>query len=258
MGMGKPESSQSLAYVNFKRAIIYGKIYLILGIAVSLGTLILLTAIPGGTTPQTTAYVQQVEQTLGIHNASVILVALTYPDLVPMAAIISSMGTLMIFISDKTKGVYEYLIAYGVNPSSIFWSILAATVGIVSIVLVVSVSAAAILLVALNGSVPYIFVQLTYSYIIPLGYAGALFGCIAGMVWSSLSTRRAGVNSPVGIAPLLGMLPVFAVLIVSQSISTDYLLILVGAVSACTVAGAALMLWVANNKMVRERFLSNA
>lgn len=256
--LGKPESSQSLAYVNFKRAMNYGKVYLILGVAVSLGTLILLTVVPGGTTPQTSAYVLQVEQTLGIHNASVILVALTYPDLVPMSAIISSMGALMIFSSDKTKGVYEYLIAYGVNPSSIFWSILATTIGIVSIVLVVSVSSAVALLAALNGSVPHIFVQLTYSYIIPLSYAGAIFGCVAGMIWSSLSTRRAGINSPVGIAPLLGMLPVLAVLFVSETMSPSDLLILAGAVSACVVGGAALMIWVANNKMVRERFLSNA
>ena len=256
--MDRPKSSRSLPYVNFKRAVNYGKVYLILGIALSLGTLALLTFIPGGTTPQTTAYVLQVEQTMGIHNPSVILLALSYPDLVPMAAIISSMGALMIFSSDKTKVVYEYLIAYGVNPSSIFWSILAATIGIVSIVLVISIPAAEILLAALNGSVPYIFVQLTLSYVIPLSYAGAVFGCMAGMVWSSLAARRAGVISPVGIAPLLGMVPVLAVLNVSQSISPSYLLILVGAVSACVVAGAALMFWVANNKMVRERFLSNA
>lgn len=256
--MDKPRSSQSLAYVNFKRALNYGRIYLILGVATSLGILILLTFASGVTTPQTYAYVLQVEQTLGIHNASVILVALTYPDLVPMFAIISSVGALMVFSSDKTKGVYEYLIAYGVNPSSIFWSILAATLGIVSISLVISVSAALILLIALNGSVPYIFVQLTYSYIIPLSYAGAVFGSIAGMIWSSLSTRRAGINSPVGIAPFFGIVPVLAVLIISQSISPSYLLVLVGAVSAFVVAGAALMIWVANNKLVRERFLSNA
>ena len=254
----RPKSTRWLAYVNFKRAVNYGKVYLILGGAPSLGLLALLTFIPGGTTPQTSAYVLQVEQTMGIHNPSVILVALSYPDLLPMAAIISSMGALMIFSSDKTKGVYEYLIAYGVNPSSIFWSILAATAGIVSIVLVIAIPAAEILLASLNGSVPYVFVQLTLTYVIPLSYAGAVLGSMAGMVWSSLSARRAGVNSPVGIAPLLGIIPVLAVLTVSQSISPDYLLILVGAVSACVVAGAALMFWVANHKMVRERFLSNA
>lgn len=256
--MNKPKSSQSLAYMNFKRATNYGKIYLVLGVATSLGILVLLANVSGATTPQTYAYVLQAEQTLGIRNASVIFVAMTYPDLVPMFAIISSLGALMIFGSDKTKGVYEYLIAYGVNPSSIFWSILVATVGIASISIVVSVSAAAILLVALNGPVPYIFVQLTYSYIIPMSYAGAVFGCTAGMVWSSLATRRAGINSPVGIAPLLGMVPVLAVLFISEAIPPSYLLILAGAVSACVVAGAVVMIWVANNKMVRERFLSNA
>ncbi|MCL5067083.1 MAG: hypothetical protein M1368_01865, partial [Thaumarchaeota archaeon] len=126
-------ASHSLAYMNFKRSISYGKVYLIIGGAISL----LLSATVASS----------------IHNvtraAGGAIVSEIPALVVPLAAVMGSLGGLMIFASDKAKGVCEYLIAYGVNISSIFWSIVLATVGLVSLVLVISVSSTFAILLAL-------------------------------------------------------------------------------------------------------------
>ena len=85
-----------------------------------------------------------------------------------------------------------------------------------------------------------------------------MFMIIVSMIWFSLTTRIAGVNSPVGISPVIGVVPVMGVLLIGESVSPGALLLIAGAVSACLIALVAIMVGVAGQKMVRERFLSNA
>ena len=181
-----------------------------------------------------------------------------YPIISPLFVIIGSLGALMVFASDKAKGVYEYLIAYGVNTSSIFWSIVLAAIGLVSLILVISVSAVSVTLIALNGFIPFEFIELLLIYTIPLSYTVTMFTTILGMIWSSLTTRRTGVNSPVGLAPVFGIIPIMAVLITAQSIGPSYLILLVGSVSIALILLVIAIIALSSKKMVRERFISNA
>ena len=236
--------TRSLTYMNFRRAANFGRIYLIMGIVLSFIIVIPISAV-GRSVP---AEVNGATQVLSQIPALVL----------PLFAIIGSMGGLMIFTSDKTKGVYEYLIAYGVNISSIFWSIVLATIGLASIVLVVSISGTVGILIATGGSISIGFVELVTFYVIPISYTSSMFMSMAGMIWSSLATRRAGVNSPVGLAPVLGIIPVMAVLLLSSRVGAGNFILLVGSVSVALVFIVGVMIAVSNKKMVRERFLSNA
>ncbi len=240
----RKRSSRSLTYMNFRRAANFGRVYLIMGVVLSFIIVIPISAV-GRSVPA------------GVNGATQVLSQI--PALVlPLFAIIGSMGGLMIFTSDKTKGVYEYLIAYGVNVSSIFWSIVLATIGLASIVLVVSIAGTVGILVATGGSISLVFIELVIFYVIPITYTSSMFMSMAGMIWSSLATRRAGVNSPVGLAPVLGIIPVMAVLLLSSRVGAGNFILLVGSVSVVLVFTVGAMIAVSNKKMVRERFLSNA
>lgn len=246
----------TLSGLNFKRSIYYGKIYLIIAIAISLFEIIVTSFLP--TTPQTTQYIQTQGQALGISNTSSLVIISIYPIITPLFAVIGSFGALMIFVSDKTKGVYEYLIAYGINTSSIFWSIVLSAIGLATIVLAVSLSISITILYALNGFIPYQFVELILIYTIPLTYAVTMFTTVLGMIWSSLTTRRAGLNSPIGLAPIFGFIPIVLVLVVSELVPSSYVILLVGGVSLLLVLIVAITIGVSNKKMVRERFISAA
>jgi hypothetical protein len=246
----------TLSTVNFKRSINYGKIYLIIAIAISIGEVLVISLVPSSS--QTTQAIHNQGQNLGITNVGALVIVSIYPVFSPLFTVIGSLGALMIFVSDKSKGVYEYLIAYGVNTSSIFWSIVLAAVGLASLVLVVSLSVVTAILYSLNHSIPFEFVELILIYSIPLTYAATMFTTMIGMVWSSLTTRRAGINSPVGLAPIFGIFPIIAVFILSEFIPATYVVPLVGGVALGLIVAVAVMIAVSNKKMVRERFISTS
>ncbi len=235
----------SLFNTNFRRALSFGKIYVGLGMVLPL----LFTAelsVAGGAASNA-----------GTPTGPI--VSQLYPLLLPVFVVLGATGALMIFASDKDKGVYEYMLAYGVDVSTIFWSIIAATLGLVSLVLAVSLALTVAVLAFTNVSaLSPVFGELVIFYTIPLSYAAAMFMSMSGMIWSQLTARRPGVNSPVGIAPLLGIAPVLAVLILAVGPGSGHILYVVGAASIAMVLGVAAMASVANSKMQRERFLSNA
>jgi hypothetical protein len=227
-------SKQSLYSTALKRSINFGKIYVILAVAISL---------------------------FMAWELRIAAVAPLYPIILPTFISVGSVGGLMIFQSDKAKGVYEYLIAYGINTSSIFWSIVVASIGLVSIILVGSIAGAAAVMFAEGEAVfPFATIRLLLFFTIPLSYAAVIFMSMAGMVWSSLATRRPGINSPVGPAIFIGIAPSLIVFFVSarMGMTTDNLVYLAVGVSALLAALAGLMTVVSTRKMVRERFLSNA
>lgn len=234
---------RSLAYTNFRRAASVGKIYLIMSIAVSVFVSIEFLAV-GSLGARASGTVPSVVSDL--------------PALIlPAFTVIGSFGSLMIFVSDKDKGVYEYLIAYGINTSKIFWSIIIATIGLVSIVLCIDI--ALNFAVALySGTLSMRHVELLIFYVIPISYAVSIFMSMVGMIWSFLATRRAGINSPVGIISIIGIVPVFAVLLVSLVLPPGYVVVFAGLVSVALFVAVGIVLRLSSTKMVRERFLSNA
>ena len=235
----------SLFKTNFRRALSFGKIYVGMGMVLPLLFIAELSVAGGAASTASTPAGPIVSQ--------------LYPLLLPVFVVLGASGALMIFASDKDKGVYEYMLAYGVDVPTIFWSIIAATLGLVTLVLAVSLALTVAVLAFTNASaLSPVFGELVIFYTVPLSFAAAMFMSMSGMIWSQLTARRPGVNSPVGIAPLLGLAPVLVVLLLAVGPGSGHILYVVGAASIAMVLGVAAMSSVANSRMQRERFLSNA
>ncbi|MDR1992053.1 MAG: YhfC family intramembrane metalloprotease [Nitrososphaerota archaeon] len=232
---------KSLVKTNFKRALSFGSVYLILGLALSF----LLGAVISGTA--------------SVSDDVPLVVSQMFPMMVPVCAVVGSFGGLMVFVSDRTKGVYEYLIAYGVSIYEILWSTLLVTLGLVTVVLGVSLTGNIAITLLMGGSIQPALIEMLLIYTIPISYASVAFMTMAGMIWSSLTARIPGVNSPIGICTLIGVGPTLVVFILSTFLSgSSNFLLLIGGVTLILVALVVTMMVVANKKMNRERLLADA
>ncbi len=163
----------------------------------------------------------------------------------------------MVFTTDRTKGVFEYLLAYRVRPRNLFVNGLLATAVMTGIILGVTLSVGVGLALERGVSLTQSFWEALAYYTIPMSFAGALVTITVGMIWASVSTPRTGINSPVGIAPIIGIGPTILVLLAAETApSSDYYYITGGASLGLIVVAVA-MLALSARLMSRERFLSN-
>jgi len=175
----------------------------------------------------------------------------------PLFAVMGSTGGLLTFTSDRTKGVFEYLIAYGVPPRTLFLNGLIATATMTAIILgcsmLVGFGVAAGFGVGVNSAV---VAKTVVLYTLPMSFAAALFTATVGMIWASISSPRTGMNSPLGLAPLVGIAPTVLVLIVAETVPpADFYYVTAGAATAI-VAAVVVLLLLSARLMGRERFLS--
>ena len=93
-------------------------------------------------------------------------------------------------------------------------------------------------------------------YSVPMSYASAAFAATVGMFWTSLSSPRAGMNSPVGLIPLVGMAPSILTVIglAAASASRAYLVLGVSVVGIVLVV--LTLLRSMEKLMPRERLLA--
>jgi hypothetical protein len=179
----------------------------------------------------------------------------TFPLEVPLFAVLGSQGGLMTFTSDRTKGVFEYLIAYGVRPRTLFTNGLLSTAAMAGTILGLALAVGVGASVALGAPLTVGFAKSVGLYTVPMSFAGGLFTGTVGMIWSSISSPRTGMNNPLGIAPMFGILPTVLVLVVAETDPSNYYYITVGAAVVIVLAVVALLALSAR-LMGRERFLS--
>ncbi len=225
----------SLLRVTIRRGVLAGRLYLGIGIAVSvlLAVVLLRTA----------------------RTSSVF--ATTFPLEIPLFAAVGGIGGLMLFIGDRSKGVLEYLIAYGVGPRRLFANALAVTIVLSTIVLTASLAVGLGGYLALGKPVTTDLLDALLGYTIPMTYASALFATLLGIIWSALSTPRMGLNSPVGVAPILGVAPPVLVLLLAESVArAEYYYVTVGTAAGFLVL-VAVLLAASDRIMDRERYLSS-
>ncbi len=187
----------------------------------------------------------------------------SYPYLLPIFAAVGSMGGLQVFSSDRMKGTLEYFLAYGISPRSLFANILLTAVILVTIVTAVGTTVAVTVYVARGHTLTTLLGQAIAFYSIPMCYATACFATIVGMYWSALSSPRSGMNSPIGLAPLVGVLPPVAVLLALTLGAASGLLngatayLEMAIVSAGLVAAVVIILLASVGRLLRsERLLS--
>ncbi len=224
----------SLTVVTLRRSFYVGRIYVISGAAFPALFAILLLSVPSGAQ----------------------LLSLIFPLELPVFAVIGSMGALLIFTADRTKGVLEYMIAYGIRPVRLFSNGLISALGLGGLVLGVAIGVALAALRATGGSIPVGLVELLVLYTIPMGLAAVAFATMVGMIWSSMSTPRTGINSPIGLAPMIGLAPVLVVLVVVPAASPSQGLVLAGSSAAVLTAAVLGLLAVSGRLRGGERFRS--
>ena len=188
-----------------------------------------------------------------------------FPIFLPIFASVGSMGGLTVFTSDRLKGVLEYLMGYGVSPRRIFVNVLLASLVLVTIVLAIALGIGLGIFLARGNALSDVLVLLLGFYTLPMSYASAAFAATVGMYWSALSSPRQGLNSPIGLAPFIGILPSVATLgaVVAIGIfgndSTGFSFIIVTSISLALVATfVVVLLSMIGRFLRRERLLSQA
>jgi hypothetical protein len=178
----------------------------------------------------------------------------------PIFAVLGAMGGLSVFVSDRVKGVFEYLIAYGMSPRRVFINFLIACMVLVTIVLVISLAYGIGLYLARGESISAMQAELLGLYSVPMSYGTAALASTVGMFWASLSSPRQGMNSPIGFMPLIGIAPTVLTLVAVGVVSATYgpgSILLVTSVAVILVAAASLLLLSQVPRLLSpERFLS--
>jgi hypothetical protein len=178
----------------------------------------------------------------------------------PIFAVLGAMGGLTVFAGDRVKGVYEYLIAYGFSPMRLFVNILVACLILVTMVLGIGLGYGLGLYLGRGESISAMQVELLGLYSVPMSYACAALAATVGMFWTTLSTPRQGMNSPIGLMPLVGIAPSVLTLVAVGVAEVKYgpgALLWVTSVAVILVAVVALGLLSQVPRLLSvERFLS--
>jgi len=178
--------------------------------------------------------------------------------------VVGSMGGLLVFTSDRTKGVLEYLIAYGYSPRRLFANVLSTTLVLVSIVVGIGVSGSLGAYFAAGHTVTSTLAIGMGVYAVPMTFACAAFASTVGVYWTTLSSPRQGINSPIGLIPFIGILPALATIFVvsaaaiSGPLSTATLLLILGSAMGLVAVFVVALLVSMGRFLRRERFLSPA
>jgi len=147
----------------------------------------------------------------------------------PIFAVSGGIGGCLVFSNDRLKGVLEYLVAYGVSPRRLLFNALA--VGLIQVTLILGAGVAAglttYLLSGYQLTVRLPEVLLVYTF--PMSYLTVSLMTTIGVFWTALSSPRAGLNSPIGVLPMIGVLPTGAALILALTLGRYASQILLGA-----------------------------
>ncbi|HTT35012.1 MAG TPA: hypothetical protein VMH78_03995 [Thermoplasmata archaeon] len=234
---GDPASGAppSLLGTTIRRSVVVGRVYLVVGTLLSIFYSVVLSLASGDA------------------------FATAGPLLLPILAVVGGLGGLLVFTNDRLKGVLEYLIAYGYAPRSLFLNVVGATIVLVSIVLASSTVAGIAAFVATGHAVTVSLVAALAIYTVPMSYASASFAATAGIFWTSLSSPREGMNSPIGLIPVVGVAPPLLTLVavsVADVTGAVPILATMGLAVGIVVAIVAVLLAFMSRLMHRERLLS--
>jgi len=225
----------TLLRTTFRRSLALGRIFIIVGLL----------------------YVAVLALALSFTAASSF--ASSYPIFLPIFAVLGSMGGLMVFSSDRTKGVYEYLLAYGISPRQLFINGLLACLLVETVVLSFVLGLGLGIFVVSGHTISLTLIAALSVYSIPMSYVSAAFATTVGMLWTSLSSPRTGMNSPIGLIPFVGIAPSALTLGLVAFLAidgfTDIYLIIGGVVGAVAVV-VLLLLKFLNRLLTPEKLLS--
>ena len=180
------------------------------------------------------------------------------PSFIPIAATIGGMGVAYLFSTDRSNGVYEYLIATGkIRIKDIFLSFSLVTVAIISILLAIDIAAISLLIFFTVPSVLGTILQFFAVFSIPVAYISALLSILAMLSWTAMSKVYPGVNAPGGIGSIIGIiLPLVFLIVIVRIVRPSDLLLIAGLFSVSLFIILILLLVVVIKRMSNERMLA--
>jgi len=175
----------------------------------------------------------------------------------PIFAVSGGLGGAMVFTNDRMKGVLEYLVAYGVSPRRILMNAILASLAQATVVLLIGVAAGTTTYLISGNTLTWRFPEVMLLYTFPMSYLTVSLMTTVGVFWTSLSSPRTGMNSPLGVLPLLGVAPTAAVLVLALTFSAYAQQIALAAELVLAVVLVNLLLRT-NRLMPTDRMLSSA
>ncbi len=180
-----------------------------------------------------------------------------FPIILPIFTALGALGSLMVFSNDRVRGTFEYLLAYGVRPRHIFADVLVTSLALVTVENGVTLAIGLGIYLALGNVLSANLLLGLGVYAVPQSYACAALMATVGVFWTSLSSPRSGLNSPIGFIPFFGILPQVVTLILA-GVFNGYLYDVLVAGLVIVVLIVATLLGLTNRLMRRERLLSPA
>lgn len=252
----------TLIKLYFRRYLSEGKVYVIIGLVLPILLLVIFTFSGSlGKNEASRTAVKQLAAAMGLSNPDLYLVAVLYPFIMPVFAIVGSVMAPALYSEDKSNGFYEFVMSSTkIGTKDIFWSIVLTGLAMVLIVIAVIFSITVILFIALNGSVPLFFIRELAIYSVPVAIVASLIVSSVSFLSEAMTKKISFVNSPAGVAPIFGIaIAVIPMVFFETSLSGPVNLNQLLEVLAVYVSGAfvafILLFLVVTRRMVRERFL---
>lgn len=244
MTASRMESGTSvLIRFNLGRAFtsVYGLAYMIMGLVMPIAMIFLMLR----------------SNQLAESGVASLILYVTIPAFLPLFATIGSIGVTYLFSTDRSNGVYEYLIATRrIKIRDIFVSYAVADAVIVSVILGIDVSVLYVYANMQFGGMVSGIMKMLAVFSIPVAYFSSLISDLAMLTWSSLSKTYPGVNSPGGIGTIIGVIPPMVFLLIGET-SRGLNQYQLGAVfSGAVFVIFVLLLFVVIRKMSNERMIT--
>ena len=243
-----------------------GRAFFLIGIVLPLFFLLIFTIVgersSGGTGA---AALKAFAKTLGLQDVSLYLVALILPFIAPVFTVVGTMMAPALYSEDRENGFFEFILSSTrFETKDIFWAIILTAVTVAVITIAVAIAEILIVVFALNGSIPSLFLRELLVYTLPISIIAVLIGTSIAFVSQALTKRMTFVNSPAGLAPVFGVIiaviPLFFSIFSARGLFGPVNFSQLYEILAAYVAGAFVLFLVVffftNARMVRERFLS--
>ena len=182
------------------------------------------------------------------------------PFFLPIFGVIGAIMAPALYSEDRSSGFYEFILSSTkIGVADIFWAITAIAIAFSLIVISLLVIFVFIIIWITYGSIPILFAAEIGIYTVPISILASLIVSSISFVSQALTKRVSFVNSPAGVAPIIGIavaiIPFFIFGLNFEIINYTLLFIELG-----IYVGACLMLFVfilllLTKRMVRERFL---
>ena len=243
-----------------------GRAFFLLGIILPLFLLIIFTVVgarsAGGSGAEA---LKAFAQSLGLRDVSLYLVALILPFIAPVFTVVGTMMAPALYSEDRENGFFEFILSstkFGTRD--IFWAIILTAVIVAAVTIAIAITEILIVFLALNGSVPSLFLRELIIYTAPISIIAVLIGTSIAFASQALTTRMTFVNSPAGLAPVFGVIiavvPLFFSIFSARGVFGPVDFNQLYLILAAYVAGAfvlfIIVFFFTTVRMVRERFLS--